>query len=69
MLSQRFVEWHGLRRDTVAGLNWVDLDCDLCNGEPGMNKAFVKESDDDDEDDLGPEAVRLPPGTKNYMTV
>jgi len=33
-----------------------------------MNKAFVKESDDDDEDDPGPEAVRLPAGTKNYIT-
>ena len=32
-----------------------------------MSKAFVKESDDDD-DDLGPEAVRLPSGTKNYIT-
>ena len=31
-----------------------------------MNKAFVKESDDE-EDDL-PEASRLPPGTRNYMT-
>jgi len=33
-----------------------------------MNKAFVKESDNDDDDDLGPEAVRLPAGTKNYIT-
>ena len=33
-----------------------------------MNKAFVKESDHDDEDDLGPEAVPLPAGTKNYIT-
>jgi len=33
-----------------------------------MNKAFVKESDDDSDDDLGPEAVRLPQGAKNYMT-
>jgi transcription elongation factor GreB len=32
-----------------------------------MNKAFVKESDDDD-DDL-PEAAQLPAGTRNYMTV
>lgn len=32
-----------------------------------MNKAFVKESDRDDEDDL-PEAQALPPGTRNYMT-
>ncbi len=32
-----------------------------------MNKAFVKESDDE-EDDL-PEAAQLPPGTRNYMTV
>src|SRR5690606_24053436 len=33
-----------------------------------MNKAFVKESDHDDDDDLGPEAVSLPAGTKNYIT-
>ena len=33
-----------------------------------MNKAFVRESEDDDEDD-GPEAAALPPGTRNYMTV
>ncbi len=33
-----------------------------------MNKAFVKESDHDDEDDLGPETVALPAGTRNYMT-
>ena len=32
-----------------------------------MNKAFVKESDEDD-DDL-PEAAQLPAGTRNYMTV
>jgi len=33
-----------------------------------MNKAFVKESDHDDDDDLGPEAIALPQGSKNYMT-
>ncbi|MDP2810310.1 MAG: transcription elongation factor GreB [Rhodocyclaceae bacterium] len=32
-----------------------------------MNKAFVKESDGDEEDDL-PGAPSLPPGGKNYMT-
>jgi len=32
-----------------------------------MNKAFVKESDDEDEDDA-PDA-ELPAGTRNYMTV
>lgn len=32
-----------------------------------MNKAFVKESDD--EDDEAPEAAQLPAGTRNYMTV
>jgi len=32
-----------------------------------MNKAFVKESDD--EDDEVPEAAQLPAGTRNYMTV
>ncbi|HTY02322.1 MAG TPA: transcription elongation factor GreB [Rhodocyclaceae bacterium] len=31
-----------------------------------MNKAFVKESDDEDDD--VPEAVQLPAGTRNYMT-
>lgn len=33
-----------------------------------MNKAFVKESDRDDEDEV-PEALALPQGTRNYMTV
>jgi transcription elongation factor GreB len=33
-----------------------------------MNKAFVKENDNTDEEDF-PEAVVLPPGTRNYMTV
>lgn len=33
-----------------------------------MNKAFVKESDHDDDDDLEPAAAPLPPGTKNYIT-
>ncbi|MBC7201997.1 MAG: transcription elongation factor GreB [Pusillimonas sp.] len=33
-----------------------------------MNKAFVKESDHDDEEDLEPEAIALPQGSKNYMT-
>ncbi len=32
-----------------------------------MNKAFVKESDHDEDDDL-PESQALPAGTKNYMT-
>lgn len=32
-----------------------------------MNKAFVKESDNEDDDDL-PLAQALPAGTKNYMT-
>jgi transcription elongation factor GreB len=36
-----------------------------CNS---MNKAFVKENDGSDEDDEMPVAVRLPPGSKNYMT-
>ncbi|GAB2906036.1 transcription elongation factor GreB [Paralcaligenes ginsengisoli] len=34
-----------------------------------MNKAFVKESDHDDEEDPGTEAPPLPAGTKNYITV
>ena len=34
-----------------------------------MNKAFVKESDDDDEEGSGSEAPSLPAGTKNYITV
>jgi len=33
-----------------------------------MNKAFVKESEDGDDDDAGPEAVALPKGTRNYIT-
>jgi len=32
-----------------------------------MNKAFVKEQDHEDEDDL-PEAAPLPAGTRNYLT-
>lgn len=32
-----------------------------------MNKAFVKESDNDEDDDL-PDPPGLPSGTKNYMT-
>jgi transcription elongation factor GreB len=32
-----------------------------------MNKAFVKESDDEDDD--VPEVAQLPAGTRNYMTV
>ena len=33
-----------------------------------MSKAFTKESDGDDEDDLPDEIVGLPAGAKNYMT-
>jgi transcription elongation factor GreB len=33
-----------------------------------MSKAFTKESETDDEDDLGDDALALPVGTKNYMT-
>ncbi len=32
-----------------------------------MNKAFVRESDSDDEEELKP-ALQLPPGTRNYIT-
>lgn len=32
-----------------------------------MNKAFVRESDGDDEEELSP-SLKLPPGTKNYIT-
>ncbi|WP_233237575.1 transcription elongation factor GreB [Bordetella sp. LUAb4] len=32
-----------------------------------MNKAFVKESEQDDDDDI-PQAQALPPGTRNYIT-
>jgi transcription elongation factor GreB len=31
-----------------------------------MNKAFVRESDGDDEENLSP-ALKLPPGTRNYI--
>lgn len=33
-----------------------------------MNKAFVKEDNGEDDDDLDVQAVALPSGTKNYMT-
>ena len=33
-----------------------------------MNKAFTKESDRDDEDDLVDDGPALPPGAKNYVT-
>ncbi len=33
-----------------------------------MNKAFVKESEDGDEDDVPAGVPSLPPGTRNYMT-
>jgi transcription elongation factor GreB len=33
-----------------------------------MNKAFVKESDADDEEASSP-ALQIPPGTRNYMTL
>ena len=33
-----------------------------------MNKAFVKESSGDEDDDLPEGATPLPPGTKNYIT-
>ena len=33
-----------------------------------MNKAFVKENDEDEADDLIPEIEPLPAGVKNYMT-
>ena len=32
-----------------------------------MNKAFVRESDSDDEEELQP-ALKLPAGTRNYIT-
>ncbi len=33
-----------------------------------MSKAFTKETESDDEDELPDEPAPLPPGTKNYMT-
>jgi transcription elongation factor GreB len=33
-----------------------------------MNKAFVREDSDDEEDELVASAFRLPPGTRNYIT-
>ncbi len=33
-----------------------------------MSKAFTKESDTDDDDDLVPAALALPKGTRNYLT-
>lgn len=32
-----------------------------------MNKAFVRESEGDDDEELQP-ALRIPPGTRNYIT-
>lgn len=32
-----------------------------------MNKAFVRESDSDDEEELSP-SLKLPPGTRNYIS-
>jgi len=32
-----------------------------------MNKAFVRESDEDDEENLSP-SLKLPPGTRNYIS-
>ena len=32
-----------------------------------MNKAFVRESDSDDDEEVQP-ALKLPPGTRNYIT-
>lgn len=33
-----------------------------------MNKAFVREGDNPEDEDDAPAAARLPPGSKNYMT-
>ena len=33
-----------------------------------MSKAFTKESDQDDDEDIEPGASPLPPGSKNYIT-
>ncbi|MBI1905734.1 MAG: transcription elongation factor GreB [Rhodocyclales bacterium] len=33
-----------------------------------MNKAFVKEGEGEDDDEVVDASVRLPPGSKNYMT-
>lgn len=33
-----------------------------------MSKAFTREQDNDDEDEDTPDAPKLPPGTKNYIT-
>ncbi|MET3130599.1 transcription elongation factor GreB [Oxalobacteraceae bacterium GrIS 1.11] len=34
----------------------------------GMNKAFVKESDQDDDEEAAALALAIPPGAKNYIT-
>lgn len=34
----------------------------------GVNKAFVREGDGEDDDEVVDASVRLPPGSKNYMT-
>src|ERR1035437_209557 len=33
-----------------------------------MNKAFIRESDGDEEDELDEPALKLPQGTRNYIT-
>jgi transcription elongation factor GreB len=33
-----------------------------------MNKAFVKESEQDDDDEAAAQALAIPPGSKNYIT-
>ena len=39
---------------------------DLCEDRLPMSKAFTKESDGDDDDEVG--LPPLPPGGKNYIT-
>jgi transcription elongation factor GreB len=53
-----------MRGKSRSGYLWSFIDCS-CNDN--MNKAFVKESDNDDDDfDAGLPAI--PAGTKNYIT-
>jgi transcription elongation factor GreB len=49
-------------RPSVVHIFWIDF------LEFSMNKAFTKETDSDDDEDVGAGLPPLPPGGKNYIT-
>ena len=49
-----------------GGMAYLETGIFIRLGEHAMNKAFVKETDDDDE--LEPAMPALPAGFKNYIT-